>query len=73
MVLEANVTFALEVFERGLEFVFCAVGILFGLGPAVEVHVDDLLTVELDFQCRALDGDDQVVPAISAGIFGRRL
>ena len=48
MVLEAEVAHARRVLVGRLELVIGPIRVLAGLGPLIQVHVDDVLAVEID-------------------------
>ena len=63
--------FALKIFQGSAELVPRAlgIGILPGLGPFVQVHVDDLLAIEHDDDLIILSGNRDVVPLAVLGHF----
>ncbi len=71
MVLKSDMAFTFEILQGGAELVLRAfgIGILPGLGPSVQVHVDDLLAVEHDSDLIVFSGNRNVVPLTVFGHF----
>ena len=62
MVLKADVSLPGEVFQGLAELVGRAVGVLTGFGPAVQVHLEDLLAVDVNRDQVVFAGDAIPVP-----------
>ncbi len=70
--MEAKVSFAGHILIGGSELISGSrrIGIFAGFGPAIQVHIDDVFTVEIYINLIAQTGDDAVVPL--AGFFDGR-
>jgi len=64
VVLESDMSFPLEIFQSGAKLVLrtLAIWILPGLGPSIQIHVDDLLAVKHDADLIILSSNRDVVP-----------
>jgi hypothetical protein len=72
VVLEAEVSFAGHIFVGGSELISGSrrIGIFAGFGPAIQVHIDDVLAVEIYINLIVQTSDDIVVPL--TGFFDSR-
>ncbi len=70
MVLEAEVSFAGHILVGGSELIPGSLGVFVRLGPEIQVHIDDVLAVEIYINLIVQTGDDEVVPL--SGFFDSR-
>src|SRR5579864_2472841 len=69
VILKADIAAPGVFFVGDVELVGAAVGALVGLGPLIEVHTRDHVSVQLDADPLVVAGDDDVVP-LAHGLHG---